>query len=49
MTGVTRVEIDDRRDMETMQASTWQDIYKEFKVGLAVNDGRFLTQVNDNV
>jgi hypothetical protein len=47
MTGITKVEIDDRDDMSIMQANTWQEIYRDFKVGLAVNDGRFVTQVDD--
>ena len=38
---------DKTTDMAVMQVGTWQDIYKEFGLGLAVNDGKFLTKVND--
>jgi hypothetical protein len=48
MTGITKVEIDDREDMSIMQANTWQEIYRDFKVGLAVNDGRFVTFIDDS-
>ncbi len=48
MTGITKVEIDDRDDMSIMQANTWQEIYRDFKVGLAVNDGRFVTFIDDS-
>lgn len=37
----------DIRDMESMQVWTWQDIYKEFGLGLAVNDGKYLTKIDD--
>lgn len=38
---------DKTADMRVMLASTVQDIYKEFKIGLEVNDGRFLKAVDD--
>ena len=37
----------DIRDMEVMQANTWQELYRDYGIGLAVNDGKFLTRIND--
>lgn len=37
----------DIRDMEAMTVWTWQDVYKLFGLGLAVNDGKYLTKIDD--
>jgi len=38
---------DKTRDMESILASTAQDIYKNFKAGWEVNDGKFLNFIDD--
>lgn len=34
-------------DMRVMLASTVQDIYKEFNIGIEVNDGKFFKKIDD--
>ena len=39
--------LDEREHMKIMCANTWQDLYRQFGIVLAVNDGRYLTRIND--
>ncbi len=39
---------DKRADMQIMCANTQQKIYKDFGIGLEINDGRFINAVDDD-